>query len=514
MKKIFGFFLSLLLVAICCIALADVWVNEASFPDDKFRDFIIDYFDLPPYDHPTLTDDMISETKKLDLSQKGIGDLTGIGYFSSLEELDCHLNNLRELNVNGCTALTRLDCSDNRLRSLTIKKNGNLIYLKCCANNLTELDLEGNESLQDLICQTNSLNALDVSNNPELTWIFCYENNLSALDVSGHTKLEYLKCNKNRLTSVNISGCTVLKEFECYENQLNSLDLSGMQKLWRLECQKNNLTELDLSHNSELLEVLCFNNELIKLNIRNCSKLYDLRCFYNKLSKLNISSCPYLVRLVKEIEPDETRYYPSEITYFEWSDDDAELSVDKMVEVIIENEPLPIASITLNKTNATLTRTSKKTKPTLQLKATVSPADADNPSVTWSSSNSKVAKVDANGKVTALKAGEAVITCTADDGSGVSAQCTVTVKNRLITKLVLNKKKATLKKGKTLQLKVKTFKPADALSRKVKWTTSNKKVATVDKNGKVKAIGKGTCYIICTAADGSGVIVKCKITVK
>lgn len=78
----------------------------------------------------------------------------------------------------------------------------------------------------------------------------------------------------------------------------------------------------------------------------------------------------------------------------------------------------------------------------------------------------------------------------------------------------LNKSKATLKKGKTLQLKVTKIRPAEAEGVKFKWSSSDKSVATVTKNGKVKAKGKGTCVITCEAQDGSGLKRSCKITVK
>ena len=83
-----------------------------------------------------------------------------------------------------------------------------------------------------------------------------------------------------------------------------------------------------------------------------------------------------------------------------------------------------------------------------------------------------------------------------------------------IISIKLNKTKASLAKGKTLQLKVKKILPADATNKKVKWITSDKKIATVDQNGKVKAKKKGTCIITCMAADGSGVRATCTITVK
>ena len=67
------------------------------------------------------------------------------------------------------------------------------------------------------------------------------------------------------------------------------------------------------------------------------------------------------------------------------------------------------------------------------IKATVSPSNATNSSVKWASSSPDVATVDDNGNVTALKAGSTTITCTAVDGSGVSASCTVTVKAKSTT---------------------------------------------------------------------------------
>jgi hypothetical protein len=65
----------------------------------------------------------------------------------------------------------------------------------------------------------------------------------------------------------------------------------------------------------------------------------------------------------------------------------------------------------------------------ITLKATITPTDAANQEVTWTSSDEKVATVDEDGKVTAVAAGTATITCTATDGSGVSATCKVTVTN-------------------------------------------------------------------------------------
>jgi uncharacterized protein YjdB len=144
------------------------------------------------------------------------------------------------------------------------------------------------------------------------------------------------------------------------------------------------------------------------------------------------------------------------------------------------------------------------------LKATVSPSDATDKAVTWKSSNTKVASVSSNGKVTAKKVGTATITCTTKDGKKTYT-CKITVKTP-VTKVKLSKTKATLKKGKSVKLKA-TVTPSKAYQ-KVTWKSSNTKVATVSSSGKVTAKKKGTATITCTAADGSGKKVTCKITVK
>ena len=101
------------------------------------------------------------------------------------------------------------------------------------------------------------------------------------------------------------------------------------------------------------------------------------------------------------------------------------------------------------------------------------------------------------------------VSITANTSCGKKATCKVTVKVPA-TKVKLNKTKATVAKGRTLTLKA-TMTPSSSTD-KLTWTSSNKKVATVDKNGKVKALKKGTATI--TVKTASGKKAACKITVK
>ena len=82
-----------------------------------------------------------------------------------------------------------------------------------------------------------------------------------------------------------------------------------------------------------------------------------------------------------------------------------------------------VTSITLSETNITLQPNEIKS-----LTASIEPSDADNPAVMWTSSNEAVAEVSSTGMVTANAIGTCTITCSATDGSGVKAECVVTVK--------------------------------------------------------------------------------------
>lgn len=144
------------------------------------------------------------------------------------------------------------------------------------------------------------------------------------------------------------------------------------------------------------------------------------------------------------------------------------------------------------------------------LKPVFNPAEPSNKNMTWTSSNEKVAKVSTTGKVTGVTGGFAIITGTTEEG-GFSAICTVTVTEK-VTKVSLNHTSYRLIKGRSVALKA-TVASNTATNSKVKWTTSNKKIATVSQSGKVTGKNIGTCTIKATAKDGSKRSASCKIRV-
>ena len=100
-------------------------------------------------------------------------------------------------------------------------------------------------------------------------------------------------------------------------------------------------------------------------------------------------------------------------------------------------------------------------------------------------------------------------------GSVISDAATLTVNaaaNVPVTSVTLDKTSLTLDVGGSDTLTA-TVKPDDASNKAVTWSTSNEKVATVDQNGNVKAVGAGKATITATTADGSGVSATCEVTV-
>lgn len=176
-------------------------------------------------------------------------------------------------------------------------------------------------------------------------------------------------------------------------------------------------------------------------------------------------------------------------------------------QVTVKKKVIPVTNVSLDKTALTLTE-----EETCQLTATIDPADATNQNVTWTSDDTAVATVSADGLVTAVQAGTATITVTTEDG-GKTATCRVTVKMKEIpvTDVSLDYEEATLTEGDTLQLTA-TISPADATNQNVSWESSDTFVATVSDSGLITAVSEGTATITVTTEDG-GLTASCLVTV-
>lgn len=165
---------------------------------------------------------------------------------------------------------------------------------------------------------------------------------------------------------------------------------------------------------------------------------------------------------------------------------------------------VPVQGITLNRNDAELT-----VGDVLQLTATVTPSDATDKTITWSSSVVSVATVDSKGKVTAVGVGKAIIIAKAGT---VLAPCTVVVSPAKVpvSAIQLDAESITLTVGGQMTLTA-TVVPADASCQSVEWSSSATEVATVSESGVVTALSPGNAVI---TASADGVDASCQVTVK
>ena len=185
----------------------------------------------------------------------------------------------------------------------------------------------------------------------------------------------------------------------------------------------------------------------------------------------------------------------------------ATISILSVLSCQKEPAEIRVASISLSKSTLELTVGDQTS-----LDATISPDNAANKKIRWSSSKESVATVTPDGIVEAVSAGTAFITATSED-SGVNAKCEITVKEKAIsvTGIALNKTSLSLSVEEEFTLEA-TITPDNATNKEINWASDNEAVVTVSSAGVVKALRVGTASITATTVD-QGKSASCAVTV-
>ena len=180
------------------------------------------------------------------------------------------------------------------------------------------------------------------------------------------------------------------------------------------------------------------------------------------------------------------------------------------VNLDVSSDKIYPSKFTLNKSHLSFDL-SDSTNTSYNLICNISPSNANiGTKITWSISDSTVAKVDQNGKVTAYKNGKCIIAATNENGT--KAKCSIEV-NTSPTSISMNSTNQTIYlNGKnTTQLNA-TYAPSNAtINKDITWTSSNSSIASVDKNGLVKAVGVGTCKITAKTKNGKTSVCNIKV---
>ena len=504
---------------------AGVPITEANFPDAGFRGYLLS--GSCDYNGDGCLSDL--EAQCLNVGGMMIQSLKGIELLPSLEELYCSGNQLTGLDLSANSNLEFLSCDGNQLQSLNLSQNAKLARLNCTGNQLTALDLSGCTALAYLNCADNQLTALDLSGNPSLVNLYCNGNRLTALDVSGKAGLESLFCNDNQLSQLSINGCTGLRQVTCDGNALTTLDLSSFRPdIQALFTDAN--TEID-GDTMRIGDGACF---------VACDNYVELTMNGQILRPLNVKEIsfpggdnwddPIVLNLgdTCQLKPEFTPANASPALTYQSEGDS--LTVSGTGKVTAKKYGTGTITVTADNGRSACVYFNvpgpeemwvEGFPDTLGVGETFTPVISVDPegvkvTPTWKTSNSKIASVNKKtGKITAKKTGNVRITVSATDNwctaryslSVVAAPKSVTIYKG--SKAQKKTQTLTLKKGKTLQLSARTDNRCGESS--LKWSSSNKKVATVSSTGKVKAVKKGTATITVTTYNKKKMTIKIKV---
>ena len=150
----------------------------------------------------------------------------------------------------------------------------------------------------------------------------------------------------------------------------------------------------------------------------------------------------------------------------------------------------------------------------LQIAAKVSPENATNATLKWKITPENILKLTATaGQFTAQQVGEALVRAEAADGSGITAECKVVVKPRMVQSISLNATQKELIIGDSFTLTA-TVMPEHATNRNVIWKLVSGDAISLSNTGIVQAKKVGEALVRAEAADGSGITAECKVVVK
>jgi len=441
---------------------AEVVIDENNFPNDAFRAYISRNVDTDG--NGVLSEEEINVVREINVeNERRIDSLKGIELFPMLTSLDCSGHNLTTLDVSHNTLLTNLDCSGNDLTTLNLSANIVLSSLDCSSNELKSLDLHNNASLIKLDCATNELESLDLSNN---------------------TRLEYVEC--------------------CHNSSIASLDVTNNPDLVHLCCERNEMRHLELGYNGSLEELFCEGNELKELDLSHCSYLNNIAYAQNYIGKLDISECRKLINKIKisHLEPD----YDG-MDYVDGYGNYVLGPIDYYTTIIADGKELYKGGANPGLLDNRDCAVGMKRNIFWNEDMWWPPTDYgfELSECSFKSSNTSIIEVTDEGVISCKKQGKAKVTMTASNGYRAVAEIKV---KAAPWKVDLDRKKVTLDIGETGQLKATI--PKHTLT-KLKWSSSNKAVATVNNSGLVTAVGLGTTTI--TVKTHNGKKATCKVTV-
>ena len=321
-------------------------INENNFPDDVFREYILENFD--PSGDGMLNNAEIEAVKSMDISRLGVETVEGIVQFTYLESFTCDYNDL-----------TYLELPDEHMK-----------YLSCSHNQL--IYFTAGYQLESIYCDNNQLTELDVSRMTELKELDFSRNRVNRIDLTHNSKLKSLKCSNNSLSELNLG----------YNTELERLEVSG-----------NPIRLLELRNNPDL-SALMISSDMIK--VENDGDLGWVTKGDNTYYVMDKNTTPKSSRLAvgeRTIDGKDYTFSDEGVLIRDSSGSGTTVVTDRLLDITV----LP----------SSVDMTLLDTK---QLAVVTDPSDFPREKLSWTSLDENIVRVDSQGRITPVGEGNTYVT--------------------------------------------------------------------------------------------------------
>lgn len=474
---------------------------------------------------------------------------------TKLEIIDIDETKITSIDVSKCTELKELGISGTKISQLNLTKNTKLEDLYAYNSGLTSIDVSKCPELKYLNLGRTKVTDLDISNNTKIERLYFGDEGLTVK--INCTKIPYYESNgASYVFSCNgkvlPSGCYMVWEGKVYneKNYNGEIEGPGIDIGVGEEITLNAVPYPDNTSASFLWESADGSIAVVKDGVvkgikegsvyiyaiptTGGQRAYSYIWVRPAAKRVKIIDGPEINvnvgdswKISYSLEPsgaadrgviwsssDENVLYTGDYNYGYWNygtkafakaPGTAILTVKTKsggltatCKVTVNAKNVSVTGVSLDNTSLTLQEGKSAT-----LSAIVSPSNATDKSVSWSSSNVSVATVSSSGVVTAKKSGTATITAKTNDG-GKTATCKVTVTDKAVsvTGVTISPSSLSIAVGQTSKLSA-NISPDNATNKNVTWSSNNTSVATVSSDGTVTAKSVGTTTITCITQDGA-----------
>lgn len=241
-----------LIIAFACMAFSasaadesettEVAIDETNFPSEILRNYLKERVDydgngaISQEEMPRAWDISFEfwTPEKVPDEEIPVLDLTGIDLLTKLHSLAISGYNITNADFTGCEKLEGLSLSCKKMDGLVITNLPNLERLSLSTDIFTEFKLENFQSLTSFsFTDSPELKKLEIENVPQLNILICSNDSLVSLDMDNCPALQVVNCSNNKLTKFDTSKTPSIQTLMCYGNMISELDITGCEYLIR-----------------------------------------------------------------------------------------------------------------------------------------------------------------------------------------------------------------------------------------------------------------------------------------